>query len=308
MGQGKIKMEPAFAYKCEEMQPAANLISGTASLRNGLSIDVEDYFQVWAFSDVSHREIWHTFESRIEVSTERALRLFDDANVHATFFTLGWIAERHPALVRKIVACGHEVASHGYWHEKVTNQNARQFREDVCRAKQLLEDITGEQVTGYRAPSFSVNSTNLWAFDVLSDAGYLYSSSTYPVSHDHYGMPESPRFAYRPGALDILEVPMSTAHVMGRNMPCSGGGYFRLLPYSYFRWAIRRMNDEENEPAIFYFHPWEIDLEQPRLSGISLKSRFRHFVNISKMESRIKKLLADFSWDRMDNVFLRCDR
>jgi polysaccharide deacetylase family protein (PEP-CTERM system associated) len=276
----------------------------TPTLRNALTIDVEDYFQVSAFAPYIARADWETAECRVERNVDRILALLDERDVRATFFTLGWIAERYPQVVRSIVAGGHELASHGYGHERASDLSREAFSQDVTRAKSLLEDLGGRPVLGYRAPSFSIGVANLWAFEVLDRAGYRYSSSVYPIKHDHYGMPDSPRFAYRVGA-GLLEIPVTTVRMMKRNLPSSGGGYFRLLPYAASRWLLNRVNDKEREPAIFYFHPWEIDAGQPRVPGIDLKTRFRHYVNIPRMESRLRCLLADFQWGRMDEIFLR---
>jgi polysaccharide deacetylase family protein (PEP-CTERM system associated) len=224
-------------------------------------------------------------------------------DVKATFFTLGWIAERYPQLVRRIVEGGHELASHGYGHERASDLTPAAFSSDVVHAKALLEDLAGVPVQGYRAPSFSIGTGNLWAFDALAQAGYRYSSSIYPIRHDHYGMPDSPRFAYRVGA-GLLEIPVTTVRLFDRNRPCSGGGYFRLLPYALSRWMLRRVNRLDREPAVFYFHPWEIDVDQPRIAGIDAKTRFRHYVNIGRTERRLRLLLQDFRWGRMDQIFL----
>jgi polysaccharide deacetylase family protein (PEP-CTERM system associated) len=273
------------------------------TLTNALTIDVEDYFQVSAFAPYIRRDEWDARECRVERNVGRILELLAERDTRATFFTLGWIAERYPALVRQIVEQGHELASHGYGHERASDLSEAAFRQDVTRAKKLLEDIAGAAVHGYRAPSFSIGTRNLWAFDVLANAGYRYSSSIYPIKHDHYGMPDSPRFAYRVGA-GLLEVPVTTLRLRGRNLPSSGGGYFRLLPYALSRWMIQRVNQQDRESAIFYFHPWEIDAEQPRIAGIDAKTRFRHYVNIPRMENRLQSLLADFRWGRMDDIFL----
>jgi polysaccharide deacetylase family protein (PEP-CTERM system associated) len=273
------------------------------SLTNALTIDVEDYFQVSAFAPYIRRDEWDHRECRVERNVGRILEMLAERDTRATFFTLGWIAERYPALVRQIVDQGHELASHGYGHERASDLSEAAFRQDVDRAKNLLEDIGGTAVHGYRAPSFSIGTRNLWAFDVLANAGYRYSSSIYPIKHDHYGMPDSPRFAYRVGA-GLLEVPVTTLRLRGRNLPSSGGGFFRLLPYALSRWMIQRVNQQDRESAIFYFHPWEIDAEQPRIAGIDAKTRFRHYVNIPRMENRLKSLLADFRWGRMDDIFL----
>lgn len=272
------------------------------ALMNALSVDVEDYFQVSALAPLIDRASWAQRECRVVRNVERLLDLFAGRGARATFFTLGWVAERYPALVKRIVADGHELASHGYSHLRASEQTRDEFEQDVRRAKGLLEDLGGSRVQGYRAPSFSIGDSNPWAFDVLLDAGYRYSSSVYPVRHDHYGSPDSPRFAYdvRPG---LLEIPLTTTRVLGRNLPAGGGGYFRLAPYRLSRWAIRRVNTIDQQPAIFYMHPWEIDPDQPRVAGTGLKTRFRHYVNLDKTESRLGRLLLDFRWGRVDEVF-----
>ena len=273
-------------------------------LTNALTIDVEDYFQVSAFAPYIKRSEWDTRECRIERNVGRILDMLLERETKATFFTLGWIAERYPSLIRRIVAEGHELASHGYGHERASDLTESTFYEDIRVAKQILEDMCGVEVKGYRAPSFSIGVGNLWAFDSLVRAGYQYSSSVYPIQHDHYGMPDSPRFAYqvRPG---LLEIPITTLRVLDRNLPSSGGGYFRLLPYAMSRWMLNRVNSGDQQPGIFYFHPWEIDVDQPRIDGVDSKTRFRHYVNISRMEGKIKQLLGDFKWGRMDEVFLK---
>lgn len=244
----------------------------TPALRNAMSIDVEDYFQVSAFAPYIRREDWNGLECRVERNIERILALLAEKNVKATFFTLGWIAERYPQVVKAILAGGHELASHGYGHERASDLSPTAFLDDISRAKKMLEDLGGVPVVGYRAPSFSIGKGNLWAFDVLREAGYRYSSSVYPIAHDHYGMPDSPRFAY-PVREGLLEIPVTTVRMGSRNLPSSGGGYFRLLPYALSRWMIRRVNETDGEPAVFYFHPWEIDSEQPRIPGINAKTR-----------------------------------
>lgn len=273
------------------------------AITNALTIDVEDYFQVSAFAPYIRREDWDSRECRVERNVERILELLAERGIEATFFTLGWIAERYPQLVRRIAAAGHEVASHGYGHQRATDLDRDAFSADVSRAKSLLEDLTGSEVAGYRAPSFSIGVKNLWAFDVLARAGYRYSSSIYPIKHDHYGMPDSPRFAYRVGA-GLIEVPVTTVRLRGRNFPSTGGGWFRLMPYAMSRWMLQRVNDRDREPAVFYFHPWEIDAGQPRIAGIDAKTRFRHYVNIDRTERRLQQLLQDFHWGRMDRIFL----
>lgn len=269
---------------------------------NALTVDVEDYFQVSALAPHIDRRTWDAQPCRVERNVERLLQMFAEHRARATFFTLGWIAERYPHVVRAIVDQGHELASHGYAHLRASEQTPEEFAADVRRAKALLEDIGGSAVHGYRAPSFSIGRANLWAFDVLEQAGYRYSSSVYPVRHDHYGMVEAPRFPYaaRPG---LIEIPITTARVFGQNLPAGGGGYFRLAPYALSRWALRHVNAADRRPAVFYFHPWEIDPGQPRVPRTGLKTRFRHYVNLAKTESRLTRLLGDFRWGRVDEVF-----
>ena len=271
---------------------------------NAMSIDVEEHFQVSAFEGHIDRGTWDRHPSRIEQNVERILELLDDHGTNATFFILGWIAQRHPQLVERIANAGHEVASHGFNHVRVTSQTPAEFRQDVEDTKRVLEDICGAEVIGFRAASFSIGSTNLWALDVLADAGYRYSSSINPIRHDHYGSPSSPRVPFRAEKGGLLEVPISTIPLLGNNLPCGGGGYFRILPYRYFHWAIRRLNEGEGRPSVFYFHPWEIDPDQPRQRGVGLKTRIRHYFNLHRMEPKLRRLLADFRWERMDRVFL----
>ncbi len=273
------------------------------AVTNALTIDVEDYFQVSAFAPHIGRLEWNSRECRVERNVTRILEMLSKRQVKATFFTLGWIAERYPQLIRQIAAQGHEVASHGYGHERASDQTEDAFFADIQLAKVILEDLCGAEVKGYRAPSFSIGKGNLWAFDCLQKAGYRYSSSVYPIHHDHYGMPDSPRFAHqiRPG---LMEIPVTTLRILNRNLPSSGGGYFRLLPYALSRWMLGRVNQHDAQAGIFYFHPWEIDVEQPRVAGISRKTKFRHYVNISRMEARLEQLLGDFKWGRMDEIFL----
>jgi len=271
-------------------------------IANALTIDVEDYFQVSALATHISRAEWDRLPCRVERNVDRILVLLSEKKVKATFFTLGWLAERYPNLVRRIVEEGHELASHGYGHHRATDLHRDQFRSDIARSKEILEDIGGAEVIGYRAPSFSIGHSNPWAFDCLEEAGYRYSSSIYPIRHDHYGMPDAPRFAHQKKAR-LIELPVTTVRLFRTNLPAGGGGYFRFLPYSVSRWSIRRVNDQDQEPAIFYFHPWELDPEQPRVTGVSAKTRFRHYVNLHKTERRLRRLMADFRWDRMDRVF-----
>lgn len=277
----------------------------TTPIRNAMTVDVEDYFQVSAFAPHISRESWTSIFCRVESNIDRILSLLDEEGAKATFFTLGWIADRHPDMVRRIVANGHELASHGWAHHRVSDQEPHEFRDDVLRSKAILEDIGGQAILGYRAPSFSIGRNNLWALDILEEAGYRYSSSIYPIQHDHYGMPEAPRFAHHPRTHHgLLELPITTMRLFKRNFPAGGGGYFRLWPYPVSRWFLQRLNHLERRSAIFYFHPWEIDHKQPRQQGISMKTRFRHYYNLHRMEERIKALTRDFVWDRVDRIFL----
>lgn len=275
------------------------------TIKNAMTVDVEDYFQVSAFESIVKREQWDTLPQRVERNTHRVMDLFAQGGIRATFFTLGWVAERHPQLIRRIVSEGHELASHGYSHIRVTRQQPAEFREDIKRTKKMLEDLGGVPVRGYRAASYSIGASNLWALDELKGAGYDYSSSIYPVKHDLYGMPDCPRFACYPRGHDsILEIPVTTIELLGNKLPCGGGGYFRLYPYAVSRWALRRVNNRDRQPGLFYFHPWEIDPGQPRQHNISFKTRVRHYLNLSRMEARLKALMQDFSWGRMDEIFL----
>jgi polysaccharide deacetylase family protein (PEP-CTERM system associated) len=275
----------------------------SAAIVNALTIDVEDYFQVSAFAQHIPRSDWGNLPCRVERNIDCVLALLADARVHATFFTLGWIAERYPALVTRIRDGGHEIASHGFAHERANEQDAETFLADIRLAKAILEDVSGQEVQGYRAPSFSIGPGNPWAFDCIAAAGYRYSSSIYPIQHDHYGVPDAPRFPHRVRE-GLMEVPIATVRVIGRNWPAGGGGYFRLLPYAVSRWSIRRINVNDGMPAIFYFHPWELDPEQPRVAGASAKARFRHYVNLDRVQIRLRQLLNDFAWDRMNRVFM----
>ncbi|NHN36732.1 DUF3473 domain-containing protein [Pseudomaricurvus alcaniphilus] len=273
-------------------------------LINAMTVDVEDYFQVSAFEQNVNKSDWDKVPCRVEQNVDRILDLFDQNETKATFFTLGWVAERYPAMVRRIVDNGHELASHGWEHIRVVNQSPAEFYEDICRTKGLLEDLSGEEVKGYRAASYSIGSSNLWALDELEKAGYLYSSSIAPVKHDLYGMPEASRFPFKAASGKLLEVPITTVTIGSKNINCAGGGWFRLFPYGFTHWAMSRVNKREQQPCIFYFHPWEIDPEQPRVEGASARAKFRHYLNLSKTESRLKRLLNDFSWGRMDDIFL----
>jgi polysaccharide deacetylase family protein (PEP-CTERM system associated) len=272
-------------------------------LVNVMTVDVEDYFHVSNFSSLVTRESWTARESRVERNTDRLLQTFADAGVTATFFVLGWVGERFPHVVARIAALGHEVASHGYAHQLVYDQTPSAFRDDVRRAKALLENACGHRVRGYRAPSFSITSQSIWALDVLIEEGYRYDSSIYPIRHDRYGIPAAPRhpFIVRRSSGTLLEVPASTARVAKVNLPIGGGGYFRLLPYQWTRWGIDRLNRQEQRPAVFYLHPWEIDPGQPRLPAGAL-TRFRHYRNLDRAESRLRRLLHDFRFGPMRSL------
>ncbi len=272
---------------------------------NALSVDVEDWFQVGAFENTIRRADWDSLASRVERNSEAVLALFAAANVKATFFILGWVASRYPSLVRAISGAGHEIASHGWDHARVFTMTPERFADDLKRTRETLEDAAGVAVTGYRAPSFSIDARTPWAHPVLANAGYAYSSSVAPVAHDHYGWPEAPRFAFRPvpGA-DMIELPVTTARFAGRTLAAGGGGFFRLLPYRFSSWALQQVN-AAGEPGIFYFHPWEIDPGQPRVANAPLRSRLRHYTNLSVMESKLTRLLRSFDWGRVDEVAAR---
>jgi len=269
---------------------------------NGLSVDVEDWFQVGAFENTISRADWDGLELRVGDNVARILDLFDEAGVKATFFTLGWVAERNRAAMQSIVDRGHELASHGYDHTRVFNLTRNQFSADIAKARSILEDASGTAVTGYRAPSFSIDARNPWAHEVLAEHGYAYSSSVAPVVHDHYGWREAPRFAFDPvPGSDLVEIPVTTALLGKRRLAAGGGGFFRVLPYSFTRWAIRQVNSD-HRPAVFYFHPWEVDPDQPRVSNASVRSRLRHYTNLSRMAGKLSDLLGDFAWGRMDEL------
>jgi polysaccharide deacetylase family protein (PEP-CTERM system associated) len=284
------------AYSLEDVTAVPGVSGG--AIVNALSVDVEDYFHVSAFSETVRREEWGDYESRVSRSTDRLLSIFADAGVHATFFVLGWVAEREPALVRRIAELGHEVACHGYEHRLVYEQTPDEFRRDVRRAKQALEGLTSRPVLGYRAPSFSITIRSLWALDVLVEEGFAYDASIFPIHHDRYGIPTAPRrpHAIRRPAGTILEVPGSTVRLLGLNLPVGGGGYFRFMPYGLTKFGISRLNRVERVPAVFYVHPWEVDPEQPRLPA-PLVSRLRHYRNLGKTESRLRALVRELPFD-----------
>ena len=282
-------------------RPVAKLSAGT----NAMTVDVEDYFQVEAFFSHINRAEWDKIECRVEANVDRILQLFADHNTTATFFTLGWIAKRYPEMIRRIVANGHELASHGWAHIRADHQSRVQFANDVRRAKLTLEDIGGTAVLGYRATSFSITRRNLWALSVIEEEGYSYSSSTHPINHDLYGIPEQPRFAFYPFPdSSFLEIPVTTMRLLGRNWPAGGGGYFRLFPYALFKRNLEMVRSGDQKPCTFYIHPWEIDPEQPRIAGVPFKTRFRHYLNLGRTYGRLQKLLGDFRWSSIASVYL----
>jgi polysaccharide deacetylase family protein (PEP-CTERM system associated) len=270
---------------------------------NALSCDVEDWFQVGAFETVIAKSDWDNLPQRVERNADAVLALFEEAGVKGTFFTLGWVAQRYPALIRRIAAAGHEVASHGWDHDRVFTLTPDQFRADLRRAHAAIADAAGTAPKGYRAPSFSIDKRTPWAHAILAEEGYAYSSSVAPLAHDHYGWPEAPRFAFRPVAgADLIELPVTTVEVAGRRLAAGGGGFFRLLPYRFSSWAIGSVNRDEQRPAVFYFHPWEIDPGQPRVPNTPLKSRLRHYSRLSAMRSKLLKLFTSYEWGRTDVV------
>ena len=272
-------------------------------MKNALSVDVEDWFQVGAFERAIDRADWDNLPRRVERNTDDVLALFEEAGVKATFFTLGWVAARHPVLVRRIAEAGHEVASHGWDHRRVFTLDEGGFRADLAEARAAIEDAAGTTVRGYRAPSFSIDQRTPWAHEVLAAEGYDYSSSVAPIAHDHYGWREAPRFAWRPvPGSELLELPVTTLEVAGRRFAAGGGGFFRLLPYALSDWAVSRVNESEERPAVFYFHPWEVDPGQPRVANASVKSKLRHYTNLSTMRPKLLKLLRAHQWGRTDEV------
>ncbi len=269
---------------------------------NGLSVDIEDWFQVGAFERTIARDDWDSLLPRVERNSQLVIDLFGRTGAKATFFTLGWVAERYPSLIRRIVDAGHELASHGWDHVRVFTMTPDQFRDDIRRTRVLLEDLAGQKVTGYRAPSFSIDQRTPWAHEILAEEGYAYSSSVAPVAHDHYGWPEAPRYAFAPVKNSpLIELPVTTAKWCGRTIAAGGGGFFRLLPYVFSRWAIRQVNADER-PAIFYFHPWEIDPGQPRVANAPLRSRLRHYARLGAMEAKLERVIREFRWGRVDAV------
>lgn len=271
---------------------------------NAMSVDVEDYFHVAALSEAISRDDWNSMNARVDMNTRRLLEVFERAETKATFFVLGWVAERHPELIKEIHGRGHEIACHGYSHKLVYEQSPKEFSEETRRSKEMLEDLTGMVVAGYRAASYSITPQSLWALDILSQAGFSYDSSIFPVRHDLYGMPGAQRFPHRlktEGGAEIIEFPPSTARLLGQNLPAAGGGYFRLYPYALSRWLMRRVNSGERQPTVFYLHPWEVDPDQPHVV-VGWRSRFRHYNNLEKCESRLGRLLKDFKFGTVREV------
>ncbi|MDV3503492.1 XrtA system polysaccharide deacetylase [Marinobacter sp. M-5] len=275
----------------------------TRKIQNALTIDVEDYFQVAALAEAVDRDDWSSMEYRVEANTDRLLALFDEHQTKATFFTLGWVAARSPALIRRIRDAGHEIASHGYSHQLIYTQTPEVFREETRKSKTVLEDITGNAVTGYRAASYSITSKSRWALDILCEEGFTWDSSIFPVHHDRYGMPGTPHEPYllqTPNGGTLTEFPLSTCPIGQYRLPIAGGGYFRLFPYGISRWGLGKIN-KAGQPFIFYLHPWEIDTEQPRLK-VKAFSRFRHYNNLDKCMGRLERLLGDFRFGSVSDV------
>lgn len=276
---------------------------GTKIVRNALSVDVEDWFHVGAFENVIKQADWPTLECRVEANTDRLLAMFDEAGIKATFFTLGWVAQRYPALMRRIADAGHELGNHGSNHDRVFTLGAKAFAADIQRARKTIEDASGSMVHGYRAPSFSIDQRTPWAHEVLAEQGYTYSSSVAPIKHDHYGWANAPRFAFHPiKGNDFIEIPVTTAMVGKKRLAAGGGGFFRMLPYRFSHWAIDQVNSEDHRPAIIYFHPWEIDPGQPRVANAPLKSKLRHYSRLNVMADKLDRLMRDFQWDRLDRI------
>lgn len=292
-----------------ELSPRPAAAQGAPLHAHAMTVDVEDYFHVEAFASTIDRADWDRLPQRVERNTMRLLDIFADADVRATFFTLGWVARRHPALVRRIVAEGHELASHGTQHLRADRQSPDEFRLDVRTARQILEDAGGAVVSGYRAPTFSIGRQSCWAHAILAEEGYRYSSSVYPVRHDLYGSPQAPRTAFAP-LPGMLEIPMTALKICGVDVPASGGGYFRLFPYWLSRSLLARASRINGAPAIFYLHPWELDRDQPRQTRAPARSRLRHYLNLDRTEKRLRRLLRDFAWNRVDQLFLGqyCER
>jgi len=282
----------------------------TGDITAGMSVDLEDYFHVEAFADRIARAAWDSFPSRIRQNTERVLALFERHKCRATFFVLGWVAEREPSLIRQVADAGHEIACHSYFHYRVNTLTPEQFREDLRRARGVIEDAAGVKVLGFRAPTFSIVKESLWALDILAEEGFEYDSSIFPIHHDRYGIPDAPRFAHwreLASGRAICEVPMATVRLGQHNLPAAGGGYLRLLPMRYTRWAINRIHSHDRQPAILYFHPWEVDPQQPRLAA-SWKTRIRHYAGLGKTEARLDRILTEHRVEPIINLVRRVPR
>ncbi|HVZ91806.1 MAG TPA: XrtA system polysaccharide deacetylase [Rhizomicrobium sp.] len=300
-----MKTQSASPWKSvfEAGAPQLRADERTVPIVNAFSVDVEEHFHAQSLAAAYDRSGWDAAGSRVETGAMAVLDACAEAGARGTFFTLGWIAERHKRLIRRIVDEGHELASHGYAHIRVDSQTPEEFRADVRKTRTILEDVGGAPVRGYRAATFSMNPRTPWAWSILKEEGYAYSSSIYPAAR--YDFDGAQRGPYRPPSLDgFWEFPIASLRLAGRNWPCGGGGYFRLLPYALSRRAIADINRRENRPAIFYIHPWELDPGQPRVRGVGAKNSFRHYVNLSRTAPRLRKLLGDFRWDRIDSVFL----
>ena len=288
----------------QDARPEPFATAGKAdALLNAMSVDIEDWFQVGAFETVIDRADWDQLEQRVERNTDAVLALFAELGIKATFFILGWVAERYPVLMQKIAAAGHEIANHGYDHARIFTLTPDQFRADLDRSRKILEDTSGQKVVGYRAPSFSIDQRTPWAHEILAEQGYAYSSSVAPINHDHYGWAGSPRFAWKPvQQSDFIELPVTTVKVGNRTLAAGGGGFFRLLPYTLYDRAIRKMHRDDGRGAIFYFHPWEIDADQPRVGNAPIKSKIRHYTNLKKMRSKLMRAGQGFNWGRVDEL------
>ena len=288
----------------QDARPEPFATAGKAdALLNAMSVDIEDWFQVGAFETVIDRADWDQLEQRVERNTDAVLGLFAELGIKATFFILGWVAERYPVLMQKIAAAGHEIANHGYDHARIFTLTPDQFRADLDRSRKILEDTSGQKVVGYRAPSFSIDQRTPWAHEILAEQGYAYSSSVAPINHDHYGWAGSPRFAWKPvQQSEFIELPVTTVKVGNRILAAGGGGFFRLLPYTLYDRAIRKMHRDDGRGAIFYFHPWEIDPDQPRVGNAPIKSKIRHYTNLKKMRSKLMRAGQGFNWGRVDEL------
>ena len=288
----------------QDARPESFATAGKAdALLNAMSVDIEDWFQVGAFETVIDRADWDQLQHRVERNSEAVLELFDEAGIKATFFTLGWVAERYPALMQKIAAAGHEIANHGYDHARVFTLTPDQFRDDLDRSRKILQDTSGQKVVGYRAPSFSIDQRTPWAHEILAEQGYAYSSSVAPINHDHYGWAGSPRFAWKPVEQSgFIELPVTTVKLGNRVFAAGGGGFFRLLPYPLYERSIRKMHNDDGRGAIFYFHPWEIDPGQPRVGNAPIKSKLRHYTNLRHMRAKLLRAGQDFKWGRVDEL------